>query len=181
VATDPERVDPADVKFLTDWRNRYVNVFFHEFHATEKRTERWLTQTVGPDDGRILFMVEDLEGRVFAYIGLASIDWESRRCEVDALVRGGHAPRNTMATVHLGLIGWARGALGLDRVGGRARSDNQAVLAHLWKTDHVEERRVPLRSRSTDDGTLWTEDPTSTEARVEVVHVWHRRQPQESG
>jgi len=171
VATSPGRTNPGDVKALTEWRNRHQTAFLHEFQATEKRTERWLTQTVGPDDGRILFMVDDLGGRAFAYIGLALIDWTSLGCEVDSVLRGMPAPRDAMAAVHQSLIAWARGTLGLERVSLRARADNPVALAFYRNMGYVEEQRVPLRSLSTDDGKLWIEEPALNDAEVEIIYM----------
>src|SRR5687768_11930806 len=71
VATDPQSVNPTDVRLLTAWRNKFVTSFLTEFNATSEQTTGWLTNVVGPDDTRILFMIDDLTGRTFGYMGLA--------------------------------------------------------------------------------------------------------------
>ena len=50
VATRPDRINPRDVRDLTAWRNRFVSSFLTEFTATEARTEKWLTEIVGPSE-----------------------------------------------------------------------------------------------------------------------------------
>src|SRR3954469_15815153 len=60
VITRTGRIPYADLQALTEWRNRFVHAFLSEFTATEERTERWLVESVGSDDSRILFMVDDL-------------------------------------------------------------------------------------------------------------------------
>ncbi len=62
VVTMPGAIPPSDVEKLTQWRNRFVDAFLTEFVASEARTQRCLSESVGPDDGRILFMVDDHEG-----------------------------------------------------------------------------------------------------------------------
>src|SRR5262245_34296611 len=91
VATSIGRTRREDLRVLTEWRNANVTSFLHEFQANEERTARWLTDIVGPDDTKILFMLDDTDGRTFAYMGLAFIDWELGRVEADAVVRGTEA------------------------------------------------------------------------------------------
>src|SRR6266536_841028 len=62
VATRRGSLKSNDVRVLTEWRNRFVRAFLTEFQADESRTEKWLTDSVGPDDTRILFMVDSLSG-----------------------------------------------------------------------------------------------------------------------
>src|SRR5205807_8901887 len=59
VATRPQYLNPGDVKVLTFWRNKFVRSFLTEFEATEARTAQWLTQVVGPNSGKLLFMVDN--------------------------------------------------------------------------------------------------------------------------
>ena len=59
VATRAEAIDAADVRVLSEWRNRFVGAFLTEFEANNERTARWLREGVGPDDSRILFMLDD--------------------------------------------------------------------------------------------------------------------------
>src|SRR5688572_2674037 len=73
VATDGRYINSADVELLTAWRNKFVTSFLTEFNATPAQTTHWLTKMIGPDDTRILFMIDDLAGRTFGYMGLAFI------------------------------------------------------------------------------------------------------------
>ena len=159
VATRRGTASPADVRALTDWRNRFVGSFLTEFEATEDRTERWLAETVGPDDTRILFMVEDDGGRTVGYIGLAFIDWATGAGEADAVVRGADAPRGLMTQALAALWCWGREELGLARLGVRVRSDNPA-LAFYEKAGFRERRRTALRREHDEDGVRWVEDPS---------------------
>ena len=159
-----------DVRSLTEWRNQCVQAFLTEFHATEKRTARWLTETVGPDDTRILFMIDDAWGRTFGYMGLAFIDWPHGSAEADAVVRGATAAPGTMTRALRTMLQWAQVQLGLRTFGVRVRSDNTA-LAFYRKFGFCEVRRVPLRKVECADMVSWVEDPSLPPVEPRLVHM----------
>jgi RimJ/RimL family protein N-acetyltransferase len=170
VVTRPGATSRADVRALTEWRNRFVHAFLTEFVATEERTERWLADSVGPDDTRILFMLEDERGRTVGQMGLAYVDWEDGRAEVDAIVRGAQAPPRLVTRALGTMWRWGRAALGLSRLGVRVRSDNSAI-SFFEKAGFRELRRVPLRPDRRDDGVSWVEDPSLASAGLTLVHM----------
>ena len=171
VVTRPGATSPTDVRALTEWRNRFVEAFLTEFEAREERTERWLVESVGPDDTRILFMVEDDGGRTVGYMGLAFIEWDTGYAEADAVVRGANAPPRLMTRSLETMWSWGRGALGLTRLGVRVRSDNTAI-AFYRKIGFRERGRVPLRRDRLDDGlTRLVEDPLSGAGEPSLVHM----------
>lgn len=170
-ATRPGCLDENDVRALTHWRNRFASAFLHEFEADESRTARWLTEVVGPADNRILFMVDDPDGRTFGYMGLGFVDWDVGFGEADAVVRGAEAPRGAMTQALHTLLAWAQGQLGLRRLGVRVRSDNTA-LDFYRKVGFSEVLRVPLRAVEAFDGARqWIEDPTYPDRELSLVHM----------
>jgi hypothetical protein len=170
VATRAGLLEPADVQVLTEWRNRFVHAFLTEFEATTARTALWLTDHVGPNEGKILFMVDDPMGRTFAYVGLDQIRWEESRGEADAIVRGGEAPPGTMQQALTTLLEWAQGSLGLMTLMVRVRSDNPAL--HFYhKVGFEEQFRIPLRQIVAPGMTRWVEDKAATGAAVQLVHL----------
>lgn len=171
VVTRPGAIPADDVRALTEWRNRFVNSFLTEFVATEEHTERWLVETVGPDETRILFMVEDLDGRTVGYLGLAFIDWDAESAELDHFVRGADAPAGLMSGAREAIWSWGRNALGLTKLSVRARSDNSVVEYYTTKAGGRELRRVPLRREETPNGIRWVEDPSLTNHELAVVHI----------
>lgn len=170
VATSAGRLNAEDVRVLTEWRNRFVGAFLTEFEANDERTARWLTQMVGPDDTRILFMLDDTQGRTFGYMGLAFIDWERDSGEADAIVRGADCAPGLMTHALLILLEWARVQLGLLRLGVRVRSDNTA-LEFYRKLGFTEERRVALRRAEEDGMTRWFEDESLEPTGLSLVHM----------
>ena len=172
VATAGEFLDSTDVQVLTDWRNRFPDAFLTQFSANDSRTRRWLTQVVGPDDTRILFMVDDTHARTIGYMGLAFIDWKTGSAEADAVVRGATAPRGTMTKTLLTLLEWGRVQLCLSTFGVRVRSDNTS-LEFYRKAGFQEVRRVPLRKVQETDMIRWVEDSVLPVAEPSLVYMVH--------
>lgn len=165
-------VDDEEVRLITEWRNRYVHSFLHEFEATVERTSGWLSSRVGPDDTRILFSFVDETGRMVGYLGLAYIEWDRLYGEADAIVRGEPLPRGIMKRALLELLAWARRELGLATLGVRVLSDNPAC-AFYERCGFVEQSRQALAARTTDDGVIW--EPTAGTGTRELVHYLHAR------
>lgn len=170
VSTKAGQLNPEDVRLLTEWRNRFVGAFLNEFEANENRTAHWLTEMVGPDDTRILFMADNAEGTTFGYMGLAYIDWQNSYGEADAIVRGLEAPAGLMSQGLRTMLEWAQVQLGLTRLGVRVRSDNTA-LEFYRKFGFDEVRRVNLRRTELSDGIRWVEDDSAVEAGPSLVHM----------
>jgi len=171
VATRGDQLDPNDVHLLTEWRNRFVQSFLTEFTADDERTARWLTDVVGPDDTRILFMLDGArDGQTIGYMGLAFIDWEQGAAEADAIVRGGEAPRGLMKRGLLTLLRWAQQQLGLRTLGVRVRSDNPAVEFYR-RMGFAAVRRVPLRRIEQPEMLQWTEDESLPPGEPSLVHM----------
>ena len=171
VATRKGNLNAEDVRLLTEWRNRHVRSFLTQFRATEERTERWLTETVGPDDARILFMIDDADGRTVGYAGLAHIDWEHGSAEFDAIVRGAKADPGTMPRALRTMRDWAREQLGLPRIKGRVRSDNRILKYLLRKSTAREVRRVSLRRVEEAGIVRWVEDPSLPIREPSLVYL----------
>lgn len=171
VPTRPGSLDRADVRLLSEWRNRFKQAFLTEFEANDERTARWLTEVVGPDDTRILFMVKDAQtGRSVGYMGLAYIDWAQGTGEADAVVRGREMPAGVMKKALLRLLRWAQESLGLHTFGVRVRSDNPAV-AFYQKTGFFEVRRVGLRRRERPDMLQWIEDESLPPGEPSLIYM----------
>ena len=174
VATTPGRLNANDVRALTEWRNRFVGSFLTEFVATEARTEKWLTEVVGRDEGRILFMLDDALGETVGYLGLAFIDWKEQIGEADAFVRGVESARGLMAPAAVTLLAWAYGQLGLKSIHGRVRSDNPAL--RFFSKLATEDKRVPLRAVEEPGMISWVEDEAFVDSPVSLVYITFKKQ-----
>jgi len=154
VTTTNPRVD--DVAKLTAWRNRHHRSFLTEFTATEERTKDWLTGAVTADDSRVLFMIEERNGGVLGYVGLAFIDWANRYGEADSVVRGEAVSPGIMGAAVKSLINWGRAELKILDYGVRVLSDNPA-LDFYNKQGFREKSRVSLRPVRSPTGIAWEE------------------------
>lgn len=159
-----------DIASLTNWRNQFPNAFLTEFEATKARTAEWLDQSVADDDTRILFMVEDLQGRPFAYMGIAFIDWTRHYGEADAIVRGEKARKGLMTAALRTLLDWAQGQLGLSQIGVRVRSDNDAIEFYR-KFGFQEEKREGLRQETNNGEKYWSESLDNENADIFLIHM----------
>lgn len=170
VATRHEVQSDNDVASLTEWRNKFVKSFLTEFTATKKQTAEWLANTIGPDDSRILFMVENIQYISVGYAGIGFINWESGYGEADAIVRGLEAPKGLMTEALKALLAWAIDNIGLKSFGVRVRSDNPA-LEFYRKLGFAEQKRVALNSRIEEGKLIWYED--ATHGKSDLFLVYH--------
>jgi RimJ/RimL family protein N-acetyltransferase len=159
-----------DVVLLTEWRNRFVTAFLNEFECDVARTRRWLRDFVGPDQTRILFMLDSPAGGTFGYMGLAYIDWDRSYGEADAIVRGRDVRKGLMADAIQTLLGWARGQLHLREIGVRVLSDNPA-LDFYKRVGFREVKRVPLRRTTVGADIRWVEDEAAAASSRHLVHM----------
>ena len=169
VAMVAGKLNQNDVRVLTEWRNRFVKSFLTEFEATEARTATWLTDVVGPDPTRILFMLDDAQGQTVGYLGLAFIDWEQGIGEADAIVRGAEVAPGVMAKALFTLLGWGYEQLGLETIGARVRSDNPSLRFFLKIGQEL--KRVPLRQIEEPDMVRWVEDETLVTSAASLVYL----------
>lgn len=172
VSTNKDSLNSNDLGVLTQWRNRHVKSFLTEFEATESRTEKWLTEIVGPDETRILFMIDDIFGRTFGYMGLAFIDWDKKSAEVDAVVRGSDAVPGGMTKALRTMIKWAEGQLNLRNIKVRVRSDNNA-LDFYRKVGFKEVKRVSLSKVEESKMIRWVEDNSRSSGEPQLVYMEH--------
>jgi RimJ/RimL family protein N-acetyltransferase len=169
VATVAGKLNDNDVRVLTEWRNRFVKSFLTEFEATDARTAAWLTDVVGPDATRILFMLDDAKGETVGYLGLAFIDWEQGIGEADAIVRGAEVAPGVMAKALFTLLGWGYEQLGLETLGARVRSDNPSLRFFLKVGQEL--KRVPLRRIEESGMVRWVEDETLVTSEASLVYL----------
>jgi hypothetical protein len=115
---------------LTDWRRANAANFFTQFTPTVERTRRWLNAVILADPTRIMFLVEDENGRRVGQFGLCGIT--ATEAQLDNGIRGeaGGHPR-LFYFVELAVIRFCFECLGVQRIFGNMFSNNiMAVLLH---------------------------------------------------
>jgi len=170
IVTKYDFLNCNDVNKLTTWRNRFVHSFLTEFVSTENQTAKWLVDIVDKNDNKILFMIDDLQGNTFGYMGLDFIDWNNSYCEVDAIVRGKDNNKGTMSISLLTMINWTKCQLGLYNIGVRVRSDNKA-LNFYQKIGFYETYRVNLHKVIEKNKICWIEDKSLKCSNISLIHM----------
>ena len=174
IASAPGHTDANDVRLLTAWRNHNVERFLTGFVAHDARTTQWLEGPIHANGGKLLFMLDTLDGERLGHLGLGFIDWSRGYGEADAIVSGGTSPPGLMKLALRTLLAWARSQLGLAELAVRVRSDNPACEFYR-KVGFVEFRRVPLGVRRGADFTEWVEDPSlARSSEPSLVHMRYR-------
>ncbi|HID69210.1 MAG TPA: N-acetyltransferase [Desulfobacterales bacterium] len=170
IATDVDKINKTDVRLLSEWRNRFVKSFLTEFHSHDERTTSWLVQSVAEDPGKIMFMIDTLDGISIGHVGLGFINWQTGYVEADAIVRGRNARKGLMKEALQLLLRWADASLGLNDAWVRVRSDNSAVMFYQ-KVGFVEQKRIPLSKRISNDSCIWFEDNDAEENAPALVYM----------
>jgi len=170
VATTKHTINHVDVTLLSEWRNRFVKSFLTEFHSHDERTIEWLLNTVSKDTGKILFMIDTINGETIGHVGLGFIDWEKGYVEADAIVRGGIARKGLMKLILQHLLQWANNTLDLNNSWVRVRSDNPAVYFYQ-KVGFVESKRIPLSKIEDASSVTWYEDENGSEEAPALVYM----------
>lgn len=170
IATVPGFIDATDARLLSVWRNRHVKSFLTEFVADDTRTTAWLGGAIHANDGKLLFMLDSLDGDRLGHLGIGFIDWQRGYGEADAIVSGGESPPGLMKLALRVLLQWSRQQLGLHTLAVRVRSDNPA-LQFYEKVGFIEQRRVPLARSAHAQGIDWTEDPALKHSEASLVHM----------
>jgi RimJ/RimL family protein N-acetyltransferase len=170
IATEKNKINSEDVRLLSEWRNTFVKSFLTEFHAHDERTTSWLTNAVANDPGKLMFMIDTLNGVSVGHVGLGFINWETGYVEADAIVRGRDARKGLMKDALRLLLSWASESLGLDKAWVRVRSDNPAV--HFYeKVGFVERKRVSLSLKKEGNTLIWYEDHDKGEDGPALVYM----------
>ena len=133
------------LKLLTCARNENKLAFLTRFCATTERTKAWLTDIVGPDTSRILFVIKNPTNQeIYGYMGLAYGKSDGTYIEADAIVRTSDVKiSGLMKAALLSMIRWANKELGIADIWVRVLSDNPAI-AFYKSCGFKESHRVHL-------------------------------------
>lgn len=117
--------DARTVDLLTAWRRSNMDHFLTQFEPTTARTALWLRDSVLEDDGRILFLIRDAEGRPVGQFGLCGV--EPGRAELDNAIRGEPGAPGLMLCAELHLLALALRPLRAELALARVFSNNLAA------------------------------------------------------
>lgn len=144
------------IEQLAKWRRNAQQWFPTQFPVTYEGTKRWLDKALLQTADRILFMVEDQNGKEVGHVGLFRFDYINRACEIDNIIRGENKVfSGAMTFACTTLLKWARDVLGIEHVYLRVFSDNTKALNLYQRLGFKEIQRTPLTKVQEDTVTRW--------------------------
>ncbi len=153
-----DMVTDSAIKILAQWRMENMSGYTKVFQVTLEGTRKWLELGVLKRPDRIMFMVEDAEGRSVGHLGLSSFDFAARTFEIDNIVKGDkQAPAGLFFHACDSLIQWASHKLSPVAVKLRVLNENSRALALYHRLQFQPESLIPLKKIVTEDATEWVE------------------------
>gem|GEM_PF-4017187 len=156
-----------DAALQTDWRNMHKDSFLVDpFTATEERTINWMRATYFPDDGMIIFMVEDLAKTAVGHLGFEHFDCVEKVCEYGRLIRGAVSSVETKQKINLMELAqscalrWAFETLGVRRIYARLFATNWLSLKLNLRCGFRETERFYVKKH----------DGTHEMVRIDISH-----------
>lgn len=145
VTADFNTTIPDCVELLDRWRADNPTLSPSRFPITHERTRRWIRDAIIDNDKRILFMLQELDGRRIGHIGFTNIDAGRRSAEVDMVLRGEQTNipgfmRNAMSA----LIRWGKQELLLEHIDLVVLPDNEHVISFYHRCGFRDDGIVPL-------------------------------------
>lgn len=147
-----------DIAMLARWRKDAQEWFPSQFNVTIDGTRKWLEEAVLQTKDRILFWVEDNNGKPIGHVGLYRFDYRENFCEIDNIVRGEKGVfANAMYLACSTLIDWTIKNLKVQDLYLRVVSDNAKALALYDKLNFIEIQRIPLLKFKEEEVIRWVE------------------------
>jgi hypothetical protein len=156
---------------LTNWRKNNATSFFTQFLPTVERTRLWLRDVVLPDPTKILFLVEDTDGRKVGQFGLCGITTED--AELDNAIRGesgGHP--QLFYFVELTIIRFCFEYLGVKRVVGNLFSNNHMSLFLHKSIGFTVEKTFFLQKTVNQDGIRFYAVKNIEQSNVKIQQLY---------
>lgn len=157
---------------MTRWRKTNADSFFTQFIPTVERTQRWLHDVLLCDSTRVMFLVEDEDGRRIGQFALCSITAEE--AQLDNAIRGeaGGHPR-LFYFVELAVLQFCFEYLGVQKVFGNLFSNNiMAILLHKTVGLSVEKVQLLRKTESQDEVRFDpVADPAQANTKVQQLTI----------
>lgn len=144
--------DDLIIHSLTDWRNRHMDKFFTEFHATPQRTRKWLDTFLHQSHSQMLFKIYENDNFV-GHLGFKDLCKTS--AILDNAIKGNQTsePRLFVYAHHV-LASWLFHASNITKLYGYVFTDNIPAIMMNKEIGWRGWTRVPLIQRTSASGDI---------------------------
>ena len=144
------------VELLDRWRKENPTLSPSRFPISHERTTNWITNSIIENNGRILFMIQNLEGSYIGHIGFTNIIPESRSGEIDMVVRGEKEINPGLMTLAMkSLIRWGKAELGLEHIDLVVLPHNDHGIEFYQRCGFKQDGVVPLIKVENNNEISW--------------------------
>lgn len=155
---------PELIEVMTRWRKENPTLSDNVFVPTVERTERWLDNSIVPDDDKILFLILDEKKNLIGHIGLCNFDYCTRCVEIYSVLRGvKNAYKGIMEQSLRTLLDWAEKDLEMEKFILSTREGNDKAIRLYEKVGFVICDKIPLKKLVLEDEVKWIPSENKTE------------------
>lgn len=143
------------IQKLSNWRAVNSQWFANIFKVTTERTKKWLRDLVINNPDRILFAIEDNNGKIYGHLGFYRYRAWDNSCELDNVVRGIRGFPRLMTDSVNRLIKWGFENLGIDVLYLTTFDDNLRAINLYKRCGFKKIRKIPLVKMRKNNELQW--------------------------
>lgn len=136
------------IKSMGAWRAAHQYAYPSRFQVTDAGTEKWLKAAVIDNQNRLLFLIQDANGKNLGHIGLLKLD--EVRCEIDNVLRGESDSPGIVSAALAELEKFAYEELGLENLELRVIETNTHAVQFYLKHGYKEIKKIGLANAGSD-------------------------------
>lgn len=156
---------------LSDWRTRDSHWFANIFKVTVKRTKKWLRDLIINNPDRILFVIEDNNGKIYGHLGFYRYRARDNSCELDNVVRGEKDFPGLITDCVNILIKWGFKNLGISRLYLTTFDDNLRAINLYKRCKFKKTRKIPLVKIRKNNELQWVKIPYRERGRAKRFYA----------
>lgn len=144
VLTLDDLVDVDLIDKLSGWRRKHSYWFGGQFKISRVRTRKWLKNLVLLKPDRILFIIEDSDGKRYGHLGFNRFRLRDNSCELDNVVRGKNEIAGLMTDCVETIVAWGFKNLAIDSLFLTTFFDNEKAVNLYTRCNFKKIRKIPL-------------------------------------